>query len=175
MRRKTWILDIDGVLNPVGIKPPKHVWKGWIEHEVTDPASGKTFPVKIAEDVIEFLIEMDMRPDVQIIWHTTWQHGANDLGAKFDIPEFAVLESPQFESWNHRSSAGWWKLPAVERFLDTCDHDVLWTDDDLAVVLPKPVHSSGFTLNMIAPDQFTGLTPKHLRQIREFFDKQEVS
>lgn len=173
MRHKTWILDIDGVLNPVGIKPPTHVWKDWIEHKVTDPGNGKTFPVKIAEDVIEFLIEMDMRPDVHIVWHTTWQHAANELGAKFGIPNFPVLIAPEFKTWNHRSSWGWWKTPAVQRFLAVTDHDVLWTDDDLAVVHPLPQHREGKILKTIAPDQWSGLTLKHLRQIREFFDAGE--
>ena len=173
MRRRTWILDVDGVLNPVHIKPPTHIWRDWIEHKVTDVNTGKTFPVKIAEDVIEFLIEMNMRPDVQIVWHTTWQKGANELGAKFDIPSFPVLKAPEFETWNHRSSWGWWKMPSVQRFLADTDNDVLWTDDDLAVVHPKPEHREGKILKMIAPDQYTGLTPKHLRQIREFFDAGE--
>lgn len=50
MRHKTWLLDIDGVLNPVGIKPPTHVWKDWVEHKVTDPSSGSEArrPVQLA-------------------------------------------------------------------------------------------------------------------------------
>lgn len=169
---KTWLLDIDGVLNPVGIKPPVHIWKSWIEEKVTDPQTGRDWPVKIATDVIDFVKEVDFRDDVNIIWHTTWQHGANDLAAIFGLPELRVLAAPEFESWNHRSSKGWWKLPPVKRFLDVNRHDVLWTDDDLAVILPKPVHTSGFKLEMIAPDQHAGLTPKHLRQIRQFLEEE---
>lgn len=170
---KTCIFDIDGVLNPVGIKPPKYVWKDWVEENVTDPSTGRDFPVKIACDVIDFIKEIDFREDVQIFWHTTWQRGANDLGAIFGLPEFPVLECPEFKTWNHRNSQGWWKTPAVERFLAVNDHDVLWVDDDLAVVSPLPHHRDGMILECIAPNQFTGLTPKHLKQIRKFLDGDE--
>lgn len=61
-------------------------------------------------------------------------------------------------------------MPAVERFLANDFHDVLWTNDDLAVVHPLPKHR--FKLKMIAPDQHAGLTPKHLKQIREFLDRE---
>ena len=167
--RKTLILDVDGVINPIGIKPRTDIWKDWIEHTVCDENTGRDFPIKIAVPVRDFLVEMDMRPDVEIIWHTTWQESANKLGAKFGIPEFPVLKCPEFESWNHREAQGWWKTPAVERFLAATTNDVLWIDDDLAVVSPLPHHPSGI-LKCIAPDQYTGLTPKHLKQIRTFLE-----
>lgn len=168
---KTCILDVDGVLNPVGKKPPKHIWKDWEEEYVTDLQTGRDWQIKIATDVIDFIKEIDYRDDVQIFWHTTWQHGANDIARIFGFPEFPVLDAPEFKTWNHRDSQGWWKMPAVERFLAVNDHDVLWIDDDLAVVHPLPTHR--FKLEMIAPNQFTGLTPKHLKQIREFLDGDE--
>ncbi len=166
---KIWILDVDGVINPVGIKPRTDIWKDWIEHTVCDENTGRTFPVKIAVPVRNFLAEMSRRPDVQIVWHTTWQTSANAIADVFDFPRFPVLKCPEFESWNHRSAQGWWKTPAVERILAATFCDVLWTDDDLAVVSPLPHHPSGI-LKVVAPDQHTGLTPKHLKQIRAFLE-----
>lgn len=169
---KTWLLDIDGVLNPVGIKPPTHIWDSWTESTVTDLQTGRDWPVKIACDVIDFVNKMHARDEIQIIWHTTWQAGANRISEIFGLPELSVLPAPEFESWNHRRSRGWWKMPAFERFLDTCKHDVLWTDDDLAVIHPAPTHYPGFKLELIAPDQYTGLTPKHLEAIRKFLEEE---
>lgn len=171
---KTWILDIDGVLNPVDIKPPTNIWKTWLEYDVTDLQTGKNYPVKIATDVIDFVKEIDFREDVNILWHTTWQFGANDVAEIFGLPQLPILAAPEFGTWNHRTSQGWWKMPAVERLLAVNDHDVLWTDDDLSVVHPVPQHRPGFRLEMIAPDQREGLTRKHLKQIREFLDKENT-
>ena len=165
--KPSWLLDIDGVINPVGRKPPTNIHKEWLEERVVAAGTGREFPIKIAVPVIEFINEVHADDLVDIIWHTTWQHGANDISRIFGLPEFPVLDAPEFAAWSHRTAQGWWKTPAVQRHLDSTTAPTLWTDDDLDMGWHEEM-SSPHGLTVIAPDQYTGFTKKHLDQIENF-------
>lgn len=171
---KTWILDIDGVLSPyhsgLTTRLPLHVHKDWITEKVVD-SKGKEWVVAIAAPVLDFINEVHSDDLVDIIWHTTWQHDANEVSRVFGLPEFPVLDAPEFEAWDRRKAQGWWKQAPVQRHLDSTAAPTLWTDDDLNMGWADKM-SSPHGLKVIAPNLHTGLTPKHLRQIRQFLEEE---
>ncbi len=172
--KPSWLLDIDGVLNPVGIKPPTDVHDRWVSADVTDPGNGRSWPIKVAVPVIEFVNMIHDQGLANIIWHTTWQHGADDVAAAVGLPRgLPILEAPEFAAWNHRTAVGWWKMAAVQRHLDSTAAPTLWVDDDLDMAWDRGMRApSG--LKVIAPGQFTGLTAKHLKEIFAFLTQSHI-
>lgn len=166
------LLDVDGVLNPVGRKPPKHVHKEWACHDIVD-SKGKSWPVKIALPIIEFVNMIHDDGLADIVWHTTWQQDADLISDAFGLPKFPMLDAPEFESWNHETAQGWWKLAAVQRHLDLTKAATLWIDDDLNMGWDGPLNIP-HGLHALAPDQWTGLTPKHLKQIFAFLTSPHI-
>lgn len=166
--KPSWLLDIDGVLNTIGKKPPKYVHEEWVCADVTDPATGRIWPIKVAVPVIEFIDMIHHQNYANIIWHTTWQHGADDVARAVGLPEgLPVLDAPEFAAWNHRTAVGWWKTAPVQRHLDLTTAPTLWIDDDLNMGWHKTMRAPN-GLKVIAPDQHTGLTAKHLKEIFAF-------
>jgi hypothetical protein len=136
--------------------------------DVVDPGNGRSWPIKVAVPVIEFIDMIHHQNYANIIWHTTWQHGADDVARAVGLPEgLPVLDAPEFEAWNHRTAVGWWKTAAVQRHLDLTDARTLWIDDDLNMGWDKTMNAPN-GLSVLAPDQWTGLTSKHLKQIFNF-------
>jgi hypothetical protein len=173
--KPTWLLDIDGVLNPVGKKPPKYVHKEWVCADVTDPQAGRSWPIKVAVPVIEFINMIHHQNYANIIWHTTWQHGADDVARAVGLSEgLPVLDAPEFAAWNHRTAVGWWKTAPVQRHLNLTTTPTLWTDDDLEDETWSVKLRAPNIIKVIAPDQFTGLTPKHLKEIFAFLTQSHI-
>jgi hypothetical protein len=164
--KPTWILDVDGVLNPIGDRLAKYVHKEWMCHDIVD-SKGKSFPVKMALPVIGFVNRVHEDELADIVWHTTWQHDVDLISEAFGLPKFPVFDAPEFESWNDRKARGWWKTPAVQRHLNSTQAATLWTDDDLNMGWDKGMRAPN-GLKVIAPDQWAGLTVKQLREIFVF-------
>jgi Swiss Army Knife RNA repair-like protein len=173
--KPSWLLDIDGVLNPVGRKPPKHVHKEWVCADVIDPGNGRSWPIKVAVPVIEFVNMIHDQKYANIIWHTTWQHGADEVAAAVGLPRgLPILDAPEFAAWNHRTAVGWWKTAPVQRHLDMTTAPTLWIDDDLddetwVVKLRAPKF-----IKVIAPDRHSGLTSEHLEEIFAFLAQPHI-
>lgn len=168
--KPSWLLDIDGVISPYTLglttRLPLHIHKDWITEKVVD-SKGKEFKVQVARRVVDFINDVHADDLVNIIWHTTWQHDANEISRIFGLPEFPVLDAPEFETWNRRTARGWWKQAPAQRHLDSTTAPTLWTDDDLNMGWADKM-SSPHGLKIIAPNQHTGLTPKHLADIGNF-------
>lgn len=162
--RPVWLLDVDGVINAVGDRPPTHVWRGgWMRRRVTN------FPIMAAKPVLDFINRMHRIGLVEVRWHTTWQECALELGEVLGLPVFPVQDAPEFL----RRGPRWWKLPAAERVALVEGRPLVWTDDDLAL---RTTYVGRALSQMreevpvltVAPDAQTGLTPRHLRKIEAF-------
>jgi hypothetical protein len=166
--KPTTILDIGGVLNPVGRKPPTNIHEEWVCADVIAPDDGRSWPIKVAVPVIEFVNMIHEQKLTDIIWHTTWQHGAEEVAKAVGLPRgLPVLDAPEFAAWNHRTAVGWWKTAAVQRHLDLTAAPTLWIDDDLDMGWDVGMRAPN-GLKVIAPDQWSGLTVKQLREIFVF-------
>lgn len=172
--KPVWLLDIDGVINAVTRKTPK-TWpeNDWIKIKIA------SFPFNVSKSVLNFIHEVYESNLVDIKWHTTWQHDANDkVGLALDLPKFEVFHAPEYlehEPWAHiYKKCTWWKLPSVNKLLETgCS--IIWTDDDICLntydsdyINPKDKLYTNSLL--IKPQTNLGLTPKHVTQIREYLE-----
>lgn len=112
MSRPLLLLDIDGVLQPVGSSVPP----GY-QRIVTDDA---TVVLHAAHG--RWLAEL--ADDVEIVWASTWGGRANRLiGARLGLPELTHIELADLPRDGTR------KLQAVKSFVD--ERPFAWIDDEL--------------------------------------------
>jgi len=166
-----WLLDIDGVINAATLRPPTYVWPAdtWIQTKVIG------LRIMAAQPVLDFIREVHEQGRAEIRWHSTWQDDAPKLGAELGLPAFPVADAPEYDQRLKQRAFGldgWWKRPAAERVLAE-GRPLVWTDDDITWSLGRrgqdEIRQLGPAL-LIAPDDRTGLTPKHLRHIADFLD-----
>ena len=172
--RPVWLLDFDGVLNAIARKPDPSAWPRELWVTGTAEVDGVAWPVLAARPVLAFVREVHVAGLAEIRWHSTWQQHADAvIRPLLELPAFPVQPSP--EHGLGRAYEGWWKLPAAERVLHEEKRPLLWTDDDIRSERTRPGRGLGAVEGaeralLISPRANIGLTPKHLRQIREFLD-----
>ncbi|NUP33002.1 MAG: hypothetical protein HOU01_14945 [Streptomycetaceae bacterium] len=160
-----WLLDIDGVINALADEPPHHVWPADEWTTTTARSAGDLeWPLVAARPVLDFLRDVHRSGRAEIRWHTGWQHYAANVSAALDLPDWPILDCPEYASAPlgvalPESAELWWKLPAAQR-IAAAGRDLLWTDDDAV----RQGAAIGGAL-IIAPDEEVGLTPAHLRLI----------
>lgn len=179
-RLPIWLLDLDGVVNVIksraSSKPPSHIWPShqWIETEA-ESSTGATWDITVAKPVVDFITLVHEHGLAEIRWHTTWQESVANVAKAVGLPEFPLQHTPEFteEAWYFaKSEQGvWWKVPAVYRVVQE-GRPVVWTDDDALRDTTREQRRlmAKVPFYLVAPDMLTGLTPKHLRQIRTFLE-----
>lgn len=181
------LLDVDGVVNAIrggGNRrpwPPARVWPAtdWWQLRVRAGDEG-TYPITVANPVLDMLHTIHDLRLAEIRWHTSWQeHAARDLAPVLGLPEFpvqdrhgAVVSYPLTppRRWADRDrDEVWWKLPAAIQVV-TEGRGLVWLDDDLRTyrsqVEASPIAQHPDRL-LIAPLEGEGLTPRHLARITE--------
>lgn len=159
-------------------KPPKHVWPpdAWGTGQVT-PADGVSYPMMWSRPVIDWLTGLHDRGDVEIRWHTTWQHEAQLVADLVGLPEFKVHDCPEWEHFNRNGSElaselikacmpGWWKYPAAERVVTDEGRRLIWVDDDIDYQIrpgARKALTALYMLRLVSPADYTGITTKHIK------------
>lgn len=175
-----WLLDIDGVINAIrhqGAKPPLHVWPQhqWIDTEAI-ATGGETWRILAAKPVVDFIATVHEGGLAEVRWHTTWQESAANVAQALGLPEFPVQPAPSFDmsAWTNgvRQGGVWWKVPVVYEVVKEC-RPVIWTDDDILEQTTREQRRlmAEVPFLVVNPDTYTGLTLKHLQQIRHFLEK----
>ncbi len=171
--RPVWLLDIDGVINAITKKPDPSVWPRdqWVR---TTAFSGDDieWPILAATPVLDFLRRVHEKGRAEIWWHSTWQHYSVNVGMALDLPEWPVLDCPEFAEQETfiatplvERERVWWKFPAVQRLL-VQGKRLLWTDDDAKFQLDfRKKREWEPQALVVAPHETTGLAPRHLRHI----------
>lgn len=176
-----WLLDVDGVINKIGENPDASIWPKDQWSVGTARCGGEDWPILWAQPVIEFIKYAHESGRVEVRWHTTWQHEATAIEDLCGLPKFAVAHAPEFDNPSQHAARAildglprWWKLPAALRVVRDEQRPLIWTDDDI-----NPELGSRYPIDnlkehaptlAISPNQYTGLTPKHLRQIAAWLD-----
>jgi hypothetical protein len=178
MGKPVWLLDIDGVINSISVKEPKHIWPStsWERGEVQNSLSPEKWPMLWSRDVVDFILTIHADDLAEIRWHTTWQEEAVLVSELVGLPEFPIAKCPEFRENGSVVAAeqmregrpGWWKYMTAERVLVEEKRPLIWTDDDITWEMTR-IHRAQLALKgevlFICPDQATGLTPKHLEKI----------
>lgn len=181
------LLDVDGVLNACTRNPDPTIWPDWKEGRAFAQTETSTisYPIRWSPTVVEFLNRIHQEGIVEIRYHTTWQDSARNISDLLGLPHFPVAYAPEFWECQRRSSAReadriregrarepWWKLGAAERVLAEERRPLIWLDDDIANSLSRAekhrLESHGVPLRAIAPSEYTGLCPRHLKAITAF-------
>lgn len=178
--RPVVLLDIDGVINSLLMKPPSMGWPkdAWLNADYT--WDGQDWPLLWATPVIEYLNTLHDSDRVEVRWHTTWQDRAPEFAKIVGLPEeWPVAEAPEFTSdWPAfraqqvlKYEPTWWKYPAAQRVLTDERRPLIWIDDDLYASVNR-THRNGLgqlgKVCLLCPDGQTGMLPKHMRTIEEF-------
>lgn len=168
--RPVWLLDVDGVVNAIATKPDRTVWPAVAWIRTTAEAQGSDWPILAARPVLDLIREVHEQGLAEIRWHTTWrEHAVKNLAPALDLPEFPVQDDLDVDSFTENEDGcvayRWWKVPAAQHVVQVEKRRLIWTDDDLnsnrRELDPFADHL------LICPQTRLGLTPKHLRKIRE--------
>lgn len=174
-QRPVWLLDIDGVLNATSRSVPSHIWPRYTWRQFSAMGNSREWTLRVAQPVVDFVQEMHDSGLVEIRWHTTWQHAAQNVAKELDLPEFPVHEAPEYNStaWTYSVQGLWWKLPPAWRVIGEEKRPLIWTDDDISFLTNKEqlaaLKAAGRVL-LVEPSSTEGLVQKHLTKIREFIE-----
>lgn len=161
----TLLLDIDGTINAFSGRPPKRNthWTGdWSREKV----AGEW--VLWSHELVEALTQLSSRDNLRIVWLTDWRRMALEFGAAVGLPEFDYIDATEDEV--KPDAADWWKLPhAKKSWLDSSK--VVWLDDGIQYHPKSHWWELGRDrLLTISPNQYHGLTRKHMEKVNEFLD-----
>lgn len=172
------LLDIDGVINSLLLKPPTHAWPQDMWKTGIYESNMNEFPLLWSQPVVDYLTRLHVQGRVEFRWHTTWQETAPEFGKIVGLPEFPVADCPEARANQGllakqqilKGEPVWWKYPAARRVLTDERRPLIWIDDDLFGNVTK-VYRNGLgqlgKILLLCPDGQTGLLPKHMRQIEE--------
>jgi hypothetical protein len=154
------ILDVDGVVSPVG--DASSVWND-------DVVVGDVYgPVRVSLALCQRLEKLSRAPGLSCWWLTSWTIEMRTSLYPFPGRGWPVVMDPVDVGTHER---GWWKLAAVEAWLEN-HSDVnafAWCDDHLVGgrpaairkrLLPRGVHPL-----LLTPRTGVGLTPAHIARL----------
>jgi hypothetical protein len=154
-----WLLDIDGVINALDFYPT-----GWPKYiETTADSAGKTYKIRYAAEVVEFINRVHSEGLAEIRWLTTWEGEANDsFRERLGLPEFPLAGERYTVS-----EEPWWKGNIAQKVAEE-GRQIIWTDDD--VLFYNQIHTENWGVRrlIVAPNCYDGLKPDDLRAIEEF-------
>lgn len=162
----TIYLDVDGVLNAVGINAPTTTgWPGYVAKRVNG------HKITYAPDLVGRINALAARDDVTIKWLTTWEHDApRDLAPAIGLygRDWEVLTGFQ-DAWRGKN---WWKLVAIDADVKANPGNRwVWLDDDIAGE-PDAIEWARRNHNgiWISPQFRQGLTVAQLTSVDQFLD-----
>ena len=161
MARPLLLLDVDGVLSPLGSDPTTGTgmgtggWTDWTDPETT----GFFLPMSITMGKALADLPCDRA------WLTTWQDDANTcIGPVLGWSALPVL--PRSTSGPVRER--WWKLDAAVESLTHDPRPVVWIDDDLRShnrAARTALTALGVPFLLVSPRRDVGLTNAQVNRI----------
>jgi len=172
-----WFLDVDGVLN--AFPPPVETVRSrdgvaWTYRSARVGTSAGAFTVAVADQLVAHLGELHRNGHASVVWCTTWgADAAEHLAPALDLPPWPVAPYPDdlrcspLPGW---SSAPWWKVEAVSRWLDDEPRPYVFTDDDLTAEVADELRARHRDLPacLLRPSTSPGLTPEQLDEVEDF-------
>ncbi len=109
------LLDVDGVLNPLGLQPPDLIPEGFVAHRLAG--------LRVLLAPVHGVWLRELSAVFDLVWATSWEQDANRLIAPLlGLPKFLPVITFGADQ------TGWTvKLPAVAAF--AADRAVAWVDD----------------------------------------------
>jgi hypothetical protein len=165
MKTPIWFLDIDGVINSVGMPlEGDGVDVGTYRKVDVTTSDDITWPIHYSHVVIDFIDEVHRSGLAEVRWLTTWQQDARLCFAPaVGLDEFFAYDEPK--EFEHE----WWKESVVRAALAETDTPFIWTDDDLERPIRVGItRALGRECLMIRPSWRPGLSTQHIHAIGRF-------
>jgi hypothetical protein len=141
----------------------------WNDEHVAGNVFG---PVLVSRRLAQRLDGLDRLPGVQCWWLTSWSAEMRAGMTGFPGAGWPVIAEPDTFAAHDR---GWWKLTAVEAWLDQHPEigSVAWCDDHIRGGRPTAIRRRLNALGMpeallIAPNTAVGLTPADLGKLERW-------
>lgn len=172
-----WFLDVDGVLN--AFPPPAETVRSrdggaWTYRSTRVMAGAGRFTVTVADELLARLSDLDRSGRAAVVWCTTWgTDAAASLAPALGLPGWPVAPHPDdvptspLPGW---TSAPWWKLEAISRWLDRDPRPYVVTDDDLDddVADGLLTRHPDLPALLLRPETSPGLTPEQVDEVEGF-------
>jgi hypothetical protein len=143
------LLDVDGVLNPIGGGPPPGYTR--------DDSNG----FRVTWSARHRMWLRELAKYYEMVWATTWEHKANEAFAPLlGLPQLDVIE------FTSKRQGETWKLTDVKDFVG--DRPCSWIDDDLYNDAHAWADNRGIPTLLIRPMSSVGLTQAHVSDLEEF-------
>lgn len=158
-KTKALIVDVDGVVSPV------HGQTAWGD----DVVAGHLFgPVVVSPTMCQLLDRLARNPAAACWWLTSWSVEMRARLHPFPGRTWPVIADMTDSIGSSRT---WWKLQALESWLD--EHPEIralaWCDDDLRggrhAAARRRFTPRGVESLLLTPKVEVGLTPTHLAQL----------
>lgn len=147
------LLDVDGVLCPIGPGPGEHMHTLVVDE----------WPIVFSEALPSRLRRLS--ECFQLVWATSWERAANRaLAPVLGLPELPFVSFAGVSARRGRT----WKLPAVRRFIR--DRPIAWLDDELGHDAHQWAHRRLEPTLLIDVNPAWGLAEAHVRVLVEFAD-----
>ncbi|WP_143020152.1 HAD domain-containing protein [Sinosporangium album] len=118
--RPLLLVDVDGVLNPLGRPSPE--FRRYQCH-----VEGETYTVYLNSKHGTRLLALAVETGAELVWATTWEHWANDwIAPRIGLPALPVIKLPP----NVRGEFGeLFKTPAIAEYV--AGRPFVWFDDQV--------------------------------------------
>lgn len=165
------IVDVDGVVSAVHPAPGASPWG---DEQVVGNVFG---PVLVSRTLSRRLDALNRTGDVSCWWLTSWTSEMRSSMRGFPGAEWPVIAEPDLRpaALVMGRNDTWWKLTAVEGWLDQHPEvrDVAWCDDHLRGGRPAAVRRRFAARGLhapllLAPDTGVGLTPTAVARLEEW-------
>lgn len=155
-------LDIDGVLSP----HPRAAPTSWPDFR--DETILLTYSPQMIRALTRVLIEHAVNP----FWLTTWEDTAEWVGSKTGLTRQG--EWPWLPALGFDEHGDWQKFATIRRHVaETGPDRVVWVDDQLAECREAVEWATEAGVLAIAPDPKQGITPGHVKLMREYLADRE--
>ncbi|MGW5154288.1 HAD domain-containing protein [Nonomuraea wenchangensis] len=159
--RPLLLLDVDGVLNPIGRRPP-----GYRRYRCV--VDGETYVVRLDPRHGRQLLDLAEATGAELAWATTWEEHANDwIAPRIGLPSLPVVavNAPTTPVSGHGEM---FKTPAVAAYAGRRPFvwfdDQVWAEDEEYL----RVHQGVDDFLLVHVDPAHGLTSGHLGMAREW-------
>ncbi|MDP4501177.1 HAD domain-containing protein [Nonomuraea turcica] len=157
------LLDVDGVLNPMGRPTPD-----FRRYRCT--IDGELYIVHLNPRHGRRLLDLALATGAELVWATTWGHHANDwIAPRIGLPSLPVIPvTPDFPPPPRSEYGELFKTPCVAAYAGRRPFvwfdDQIWAEDEEYL----RVHRGLDDFLLIHVDPAHGLTSRHLGMAREW-------
>jgi hypothetical protein len=166
LQRPALLLDVDGVLNPLG---PVRAGVPWTPPEGFERPKDRRLSRVLLNPGLHAPWLAELATEFDIEWATMWEHRANDLLSPiFGLDELPVHQFRQYQGHRHRHhghgvdgiKVNGFELGGLDPF-----RPVAWVDDDIEGVAERWAEDRPGETLLVVPDYQRGLERSHVDKL----------